>query len=160
MRTLQRATAKKFCIAAFHLLPNVPISCFHTQDYFSGVAHVPPLPFGALHSRLERAGAGKGARSLACDAIIFDLEDAVAPEEKPRGARSAGAGAARGGLWLAAQIVRINGFDTPWGREDAGAMARAIAAGAQIDALLVPKVSRPLIWMRWPLLPGDRRSGR
>ncbi len=82
------------------------------------------------------------ARGLAADAIIFDLEDAVAPEEKP---------AARGLLaqvltdWdfgNRVRIVRINALDTLWGHADAKAMEEAIARGARIDAVLIPKVNR------------------
>ncbi len=40
------------------------------------------------------------------------------------------------------RIVRINGFDTDWARADAEAMDRAIAGGAKVDAVLVPKVNR------------------
>lgn len=76
------------------------------------------------------------ARDLPADAIIFDLEDAVAPDEK---------GAARATLarFLAevdygprARVVRINGLDTAWGRDDAAALGHM----AGVDALLVPKV--------------------
>ncbi len=78
------------------------------------------------------------ARGLAADAIIFDLEDAVAPSEK-RAARETLAGElAKGGYGGRARIVRINGFDTEWGRDDAAAFARAEA-----DAVLIPKVSTP-----------------
>ena len=86
----------------------------------------------------SRERALEKATGLAADAIIFDLEDAVAPYEK---------GAARDLLAkvLAAQdygnrarIVRINGFDTEWGRADAAAFANHPGA----DAILVPKVSR------------------
>lgn len=82
------------------------------------------------------------ARELPADAIIFDLEDAVAPDEKAA-ARDLLARTLRDtdyGRRL--RIVRINGFDTPWGRDDAAAIDRAIAAGARVDAVLVPKVSR------------------
>jgi (3S)-malyl-CoA thioesterase len=84
----------------------------------------------------SRERALEKARSLPADAIIFDLEDAVLPEEK---------GAARRLLadWLAKtdygprlRILRINGFDTPWGRADAAAFAEMA-----IDAILIPKVS-------------------
>ncbi|PTE12800.1 HpcH/HpaI aldolase/citrate lyase family protein [Pseudogemmobacter blasticus] len=82
------------------------------------------------------------ACTLPCDAIIFDLEDAVAPDEKAH-ARDLLARALRdfdyGGRL---RIVRINGFDTEWGRADAAAMSTAIAGGARIDAVLVPKVNR------------------
>lgn len=82
------------------------------------------------------------ARDLPADAIIFDLEDAVAPAEKPaaRGLLARVLRDADFGRRL--RIVRINGFDTDWGRADAEAMDRAIAGGAKIDAVLVPKVNR------------------
>ena len=78
------------------------------------------------------------ARTLAADAIIFDLEDAVAPAEKAgaRGLLKAALAQDYGGR---ARIVRINGFDTEWGRDDAA----AFATGA--DAVLV--------------VTGDRRTG-
>lgn len=76
------------------------------------------------------------ARTLAADAIIFDLEDAVAPAEKP-GARDLLRQALAQDYGGRARIVRINGLDTEWGRDDAA----AFATGA--DAVLVPKVSRP-----------------
>ena len=76
------------------------------------------------------------ARTLAADAIIFDLEDAVAPAEKA-GARDLLKAALAQDYGGRARIVRINGFDTEWGRDDAA----AFATGA--DAVLVPKVSHP-----------------
>lgn len=82
------------------------------------------------------------ACGLAADAIIFDLEDAVAPDEKPA-ARELLARVLRDfdyGPRL--RIVRINGFDTEWGRADAQAMDAAIAGGAKVDAILIPKVNR------------------
>ena len=84
----------------------------------------------------SRERALEKARSLPADAIIFDLEDAVLPEEK---------GTARSLLadWLARtdygprlRILRINGLDTPWGRADAAAFA-----GPAVDAILIPKVA-------------------
>lgn len=79
------------------------------------------------------------ARALPADAIIFDLEDAVAPDEKPRARAVLAAVLAEGGFGGRARIVRINGFDTPWGREDAAAFAGLDG----VDAVLVPKVSHP-----------------
>lgn len=75
------------------------------------------------------------ARSLAADAIIFDLEDAVTPAEKVP-ARDVLAHALLADYGNRARIVRINGLDTEWGEGD----ARAFAQGA--DAVLIPKVSR------------------
>lgn len=77
------------------------------------------------------------ARSLAADAIIFDLEDAVAPSEKS-GARDMLAQALQSDYGPRARILRINGFDTEWGQGD----AQAGAAIAQVDAVLIPKVSQ------------------
>ncbi len=75
------------------------------------------------------------ARGLPVDAIIFDLEDAVAPDEKEN-ARATLAGALeQGGYGNRMRIVRINGLDTQWGEADAKA-----AAGMDCDAVLLPKV--------------------
>ncbi len=76
------------------------------------------------------------AQGLAADAIIFDLEDAVAPGEKT-GARDLLRTALANDYGQRARIVRINGFDTEWGEGD----ARAFASGA--DAVLIPKVNSP-----------------
>ena len=89
-----------------------------------------------LYIPAANARAMEKARTLAADAIIFDLEDAVAPAEKP-GARDLLAAALLADYGGRARIVRINGMDTEWGEGD----ARAFARGA--DAVLVPKVSRP-----------------
>lgn len=78
------------------------------------------------------------ARGLPVDAVIFDLEDAVSPEEKDN-ARATLAGAlAAGGYGARMKIVRINGLDTEWGRADAEA-----AAQMDCDAVLLPKVDSP-----------------
>lgn len=76
------------------------------------------------------------ARSLPADAIIFDLEDAVAPEAKG-GARDLLAAALAQDYGGRARIVRINALSTEWGEGD----ACAFADGA--DAVLVPKVDGP-----------------
>lgn len=78
------------------------------------------------------------ARSLACDAMILDLEDAVAPDAKPEARAQAVAAVAGGGFGGRELIIRCNGLDTPWGAED---LAAAAAAGP--DAILVPKVNGP-----------------
>ncbi|MDK8872116.1 CoA ester lyase [Paracoccus sp. SSJ] len=88
-----------------------------------------------LYIPAANARAMEKAQTLAADAIIFDLEDAVAPAEKV-GARELLARALQADYGGRARIVRINGMDTEWGEGD----ARAFAVGA--DAVLVPKVSR------------------
>lgn len=78
------------------------------------------------------------ARGLAADAIIFDLEDAVAPAEKVNARETLKAQLAQGGYGGRVRLVRINGFDTEWGRADAEA-----AAAMDCDAVLLPKVESP-----------------
>lgn len=75
------------------------------------------------------------ARGLAADALIFDLEDAVAPEAKAAARAAVVATLAQGGYGPRELVVRVNGLGTAWGAED---IAAAVAAGP--DAVLVPKV--------------------
>ena len=77
------------------------------------------------------------ARSLDVDAVIMDLEDAVAPQAKAA-ARDAVLEALRaGGYGHRERVIRVNGLDTPWGGEDLKAAARSGA-----DAVLLPKIDR------------------
>jgi len=76
------------------------------------------------------------ARGLPTDAIIFDLEDAVAPEEKPRARTLLAETLAMGGYGTRARLVRINGLDTEWGGDDLAAFG-----GLNIDGILLPKVN-------------------
>lgn len=78
------------------------------------------------------------ARGLTTDAIIFDLEDAVAADEKSAARDTLRAALAEGGYGARRKIIRINGLDTEWGQEDARA-----AAEMAPDAILLPKVSHP-----------------
>jgi citrate lyase subunit beta/citryl-CoA lyase len=75
------------------------------------------------------------ARTLDCDVVILDLEDAVAPDEKAR-ARDRIAAEVHAGFGSRELVVRINALDTPWGADDAAAVR-----GIGVDAVLVPKVS-------------------
>jgi (3S)-malyl-CoA thioesterase len=81
------------------------------------------------------------ARGLAADAIIFDLEDAVAPDEKPAARALLAQVLTDWDFGNRARIVRINALDSAWGHDDAMAMDEAIAKGAKIDAVLIPKVN-------------------
>lgn len=76
------------------------------------------------------------ARTLACDVVILDLEDAVAPEAKT--AARAAAVAAVGSFGDRELVIRVNGRDTPWGEDDLAAVA-----AASPDAVLLPKVALP-----------------
>ena len=92
----------------------------------------------ALYMPASNARAIEKARGLAADAIILDLEDAVAPDAKAL-ARDQAIGAARdGGFGTRPLVLRINGLDTGWGADDCAA-----AATAGFDAVLLPKVSHP-----------------
>jgi (3S)-malyl-CoA thioesterase len=86
----------------------------------------------------SKARALEKARSLAADAIIFDLEDAVAPEEKALAREVLAQALAEGGYGNRARIVRINGLDTPWGGEDLA----AFGVHPGVEAVLIPKVNR------------------
>ncbi len=67
--------------------------------------------------------------------LIFDLEDAVAPDAKET-ARAMACAAARTGAYGRREIViRVNALATPWGKADLSA-----AAGSGADAVLLPKV--------------------
>ena len=78
------------------------------------------------------------ARGLACDAIIFDLEDAVSPDEKTAARDTLAEALAQGGYGSRYKVIRINGLDTEWGADDA---QEAAHMGA--DAILLPKVGTP-----------------
>ena len=91
----------------------------------------------------SKARALEKARELDCDAIIFDLEDAVAVEEKANARALLARVLTETDYGGRVRIVRVNGLDTEWGREDVLALAAAIGAGTRVDAVLVPKVSAP-----------------
>lgn len=90
-----------------------------------------------LYIPAANARAMEKARTLPADAIIFDLEDAVAPAEKPA-ARAALAAALADDYGPRARIVRINGLATEWGQQDA-----RFCADLPADAVLIPKVDGP-----------------
>ncbi|TPG22477.1 CoA ester lyase [Sphingomonas koreensis] len=90
----------------------------------------------ALFLPASNARAIEKARGLACDAVILDLEDAVAPEAKDD-ARSAAVAAVRaGGFCAPTVVVRVNALDSAWGSADLAAVA-----GCGADAVLAPKVA-------------------
>ena len=88
-----------------------------------------------LYMPASRASALEKAKSLSADALIFDLEDAVAPDAKAD-ARGMAVQAALSGEYGRREIaIRANGLDTPWGKEDLQAIARSGA-----HAVVIPKV--------------------
>lgn len=78
------------------------------------------------------------AQSLDCDTVIFDLEDAVAPDAKETARAQV--------LWALNNhdyghrelVVRCNGLDTPWGEDDLRAFA-----DQRLGGLLFPKIENP-----------------
>jgi citrate lyase subunit beta/citryl-CoA lyase len=75
------------------------------------------------------------AKTIAADALILDLEDAVAPDAKESARSNACAAAASGEYGRREIAIRVNGIGTAWHADD---MAAACEAGP--DAILVPKV--------------------
>ena len=59
---------------------------------------------------------------------MADLEDAVAPADKPAAREVVG--------HMAPRVVRVNGADTEWFEDDL-----ALAAGIELDALVLPKAT-------------------
>jgi citrate lyase subunit beta/citryl-CoA lyase len=76
------------------------------------------------------------ARAIPADALIFDLEDAVAPDAKELARDRACAAVTAGGYGSREIAIRANGIGTAWHDADLAAIA---AAGP--DAVLVPKVN-------------------
>ena len=76
------------------------------------------------------------AKTIATDAIIFDLEDAVAPDAKQTARANAVAAVCSGEYGSRELTIRCNGLDTPWGVDDLAAAAQTPAA-----AVVIPKVS-------------------
>ncbi len=78
------------------------------------------------------------ARGLPVDVILFDLEDAVAPDEKVAARDILASELAQGGFGHSLRIVRINALGSVWGADDAKAVTRM-----DCDAVLLPKVNGP-----------------
>ncbi len=96
-----------------------------THPYRS-VLYIP----GSKERALEKA------RSLPTDAIIFDLEDAVAPDAKAEARQTLAQALGDGGYGNRVKVVRINALTTEWGFEDVRVLGNAGA-----DIILLPKVN-------------------
>lgn len=75
------------------------------------------------------------ARTLAADALILDLEDAVAPDAKATAREQVAKAVSDGGYGNREVVVRVNGLATDWGADDVAAVAPL-----PVDAVLFPKV--------------------
>jgi citrate lyase subunit beta/citryl-CoA lyase len=85
---------------------------------------------GANERALEKA------KGLEADALIFDLEDAVAPDAKAEARDRVCAAAADEGYGRREITIRVNGLDTEWHADDVAAVAKAGPAG-----MVVPKIN-------------------
>lgn len=92
------------------------------------------------------------ARTLPCDAVVLDLEDAVGPAHKAAARDAAVAVLREGGFGPRETAVRINALATPWGEDDLRAVCDAGAA-----AVVLPKVSSPADLDRAGALRGGAR---
>ncbi|RMD46765.1 MAG: CoA ester lyase [Alphaproteobacteria bacterium] len=99
----------------------------YTDRPFRSVLYIP----GSKSRAIEKAA------GLACDAIIFDLEDAVAPAEKAAAREAVARALVERDFGPRSLIVRINGLDTPWAEDDLAALGPA-----RPEAILLPKVGR------------------
>ena len=86
----------------------------------------------------SNARALEKARELPADALILDLEDAVAPEAKAQAREAIVNALKNGGFGEREVTVRINGLDTHWWVDDLNAII-----AAKPDVVLLPKVSEP-----------------
>lgn len=89
----------------------------------------------ALYLPASNAKAIAKARTLPCDVVILDLEDAVAPDAKAMARDQAVAAVNEGGFGPREIVVRVNALDTEWGADDLAALQLCSP-----DAVLVPKV--------------------
>ncbi len=86
----------------------------------------------------SNARALEKARTLPADALILDLEDAVAPDAKELARAQVCEAVKARGFGKREIIIRANALSTAWGEADIAA-----AADARPDAILIPKVSSP-----------------
>ncbi|HLZ84106.1 MAG TPA: CoA ester lyase [Caulobacteraceae bacterium] len=91
----------------------------------------------ALYMPASNPRAVEKSRSLACDVVILDLEDAVLPEAKEKARSDAVAAVTAGGFGRREVVIRVNALSTPWGEADLA------AAAAGPDAVLAPKIRGP-----------------
>jgi len=96
---------------------------------------MPLLLRSVLYMPGSNARAIAKARTLDADAVVMDLEDAVAPEAKAEARKLIGEALHEGGFGSRYRVVRINALSTAWGADDIASMK-----GVPLDAILAPKV--------------------
>lgn len=100
----------------------------------SELAYIPRR--SVLYMPSSNARALEKAKTLPVDALILDLEDAVAPADKPAARDAACAAVASGEYGERELTIRVNAIGTQWHDDDMAAVAQAGPAG-----VVVPKVS-------------------
>ncbi len=85
---------------------------------------------GANERALEKA------QTIPADALILDLEDAVAPDAKPEARERVCAAATSGAYGTRELAIRANGIGTQWHDDDVAAIAKAGP-----DAIVIPKIN-------------------
>jgi citrate lyase subunit beta/citryl-CoA lyase len=96
-----------------------------------------PRPLrSVLYMPGSNARALEKAKTLSADALILDLEDAVAPDAKADARRQVGDAVRSGDYGERVLTIRVNGLDTAWHADDITA-----AAAANPAAIVVPKVN-------------------
>ena len=85
----------------------------------------PQILRSALYMPASNQRAMDKARGLPCDAVIFDLEDAVAPDAKEQAREQVLAQVQAGGYGARKLVVRANSIDSPWGEDDLKALAQS-----------------------------------
>lgn len=90
----------------------------------------------ALYLPANKERALEKSRGLPCDLVILDLEDAVSPDDKDVARAQAVSAVGAGGFASGTPMVRINGLDTPWSKQDLASLT-----GSKVRRVLIPKVS-------------------
>ncbi len=90
----------------------------------------------ALYMPAANERAIEKAKTIATDAIIFDLEDAVSPDAKDLARTQAVAAVNSGEYGKRELTIRCNALATPWGHADVAAAAKAC-----VSAVVIPKIN-------------------
>lgn len=92
-----------------------------------------------LYMPAANSRAMEKAQQLPADAIIFDLEDAVAPDSKAEARKLVSAALEANDYGARMRILRVNGVDSDWGQDDLRLCSETL--GGKVDAVLIPKVN-------------------
>ena len=109
----------------------------------------------ALYLPASNAKAIAKARTLACDVVILDLEDAVAPDAKEIARDQAVAAVQEGGFGARELVVRVNGLETEWGAADLAAMGTCARCGRSADRSGKSRIA----WLRAAFQTWARQQG-